>query len=357
MEQSATFSSRVRTETVETARLRTHVARVGAPDGIPVCFIHGNVSSSRFWHELFETLPSRYAAFAPDLRGFGESETKPVDATRGLRDFADDLHALFDALGLTSGGQQVHLVGWSMGAGVALQYTLDHPEQVASLVLESPMSPYGFGGTGGADGAMCWPDAAGSGGGTANAEYVQRLAAKDRSEESPTSPRLVMNTFYFKPPFRVPPQIEEDYVTAMLAMVVGDDNYPGDIQTSPNWPGVRPGTCGVNNTMAPTYCDLSGFAALPTHPPVLWIRGESDQIVSDTSLLDIGYLGQLGAIPGWPGAEQYPPQQMVSQMRAVLDAYRANGGTYREEVIANSGHSPHIEQAATFTTLLTEFLG
>lgn len=354
--ESASLPKRIATQTVPTPRLKTHVLTVGPEDGIPVCLLHGNVSSSRFWDETLAALPSQYRGIAPDLRGFGESEPLPVDATRGLADFADDVASLLDTLGYTGGDRTVHLVGWSMGAGVAMRYAIDHPERVASLVLMSPVSPYGFGGTKDVGGALCWPDGAGSGGGTANPEYVRRLAEKDRSADDPSSPRSVMNAFYFKPPFRVEPEREEAYVTSLLTTVISDGNYPGDSTPSEHWPGAGPGTRGVNNAMSPVYCNLSGFAAITPKPPVLWVRGDSDQIVSDTSLLDFGTLGQLGAVPGWPGADVYPPQPMVSQMRAVLDAYQSAGGSYREEVIANSGHSPHIEQPEAFQRLLLGFL-
>jgi pimeloyl-ACP methyl ester carboxylesterase len=89
---------------------------------------------------------------------------------------------------------------------------------------------------------------------------------------------------------------------------------------------------------------------------VLWVRGDSDAIVSDASLFDLGHLGKLGAVPGWPGEEVYPPQPMVAQVRAVLDAYRAGGGEYREEVLADCGHSPHVERPEEFRGLLREFL-
>ena len=356
MQSSAPLPARVVSRTVTTPRLKTYLLAAGPDDGVPVCFVHGNGSSSRFWDETLATLPSRYRGFAPDLRGFGESEALPVDATRGMRDYADDVASLLDAMGYADGGTPVHLVGWSMGGGVAMQLAIDHPERVASLTLVDPMSPFGFGGSKDVAGALCWPDAAGSGGGTANPEYVQRIARKDRSEESPNSPRMVMNNFYFKPPFRVEPEREEAYVTALLTTVVGEGNYAGDSVASANWPGVGPGTRGVNNAFSPKYCDLSGFAAITPRPPVLWIRGDSDQIISDTSLLDFGTLGQLGAVPGWPGAEVYPSQPMVSQMRGVLEAYQSAGGSFREEVVANSGHSPHIEQPAVFRELLLGFL-
>jgi pimeloyl-ACP methyl ester carboxylesterase len=320
------------------------------PDGEPVVFVHGNVSSSIFWEETMLALPTRYRAIALDLRGFGNSETAPVDAARGVRDFADDLHALVETLKL----ERFHLVGWSMGGGVGMQYISDHPDRVRSFTMVSPMSPYGFGGTKDADGTPCWPDFAGSGGGTANPAFVQRLKDGDRSADSPNSPRNVMNMFYFKPPFRPAPEREEAFVSSMLSTKCTDGNYSGDLTPSANWPNVAPGTRGVNNCISPKYCDLRGFGRVRNGPPVLWIRGANDQIVSDTSLLDFGTLGQLGAVPGWPGAEVFPPQPMWKQLRAVLDAYAASGGSYREVEFAETGHSPFIERPDDFRR---EFFG
>lgn len=340
---------------VRTDRLETHVLMAGSNDGVPVVFVHGNVSSGRFWEETIAGLPPRYRGLALDLRGFGLSEGKPIDARRGLRDFSDDVHGLMVALGL-DGGSGLHLVGWSVGGGVVMQYALDHPGQVASLTLVAPMSPFGFGGTRGVDGALVWPDGAGSGGGTANPEFVQRLAAGDRGVESPFSPRMVMNSYYFRPPFQVASDREEVFVSALLQTRVGDGFYPGDLSASAHWPGVAPGVQGMNNAIAPQFCDVSGFAALMPQPAVLWVRGSDDQIVSDTSLFDFGFLGQIGAVPGWPGDEVFPPQPMVSQMRAVLDGFRARGGVYREEVFAECGHSPHIEYPARFREVLVGFL-
>jgi pimeloyl-ACP methyl ester carboxylesterase len=337
---------------IKTPRLTMNVLSSGPADGEPVVFIHGNVSSAIFWEETMLALPPQYRGLAPDLRGYGGTEAVPIDATRGLRDWADDLHALFETLAL----RPFHLVGWSMGAGVAMQYTLDHPATVRSLTLMSPLSPYGFGATKDVAGTLTYADAAGSGGGTVNPDFLQRLKDGDRSEDSPTSPRTTMNTFYFKPPFRAAPDREEAFVTAMLSTRTGDGFYPGDLTPSANWPGVAPGTQGINNAMAPHYCNLSAFATLAAPPPVLWVRGADDQIVSDTSFFDLGFLGQLGAVPGWPGATVFPPQPMVSQMRAVLDQYQANGGHYWEKVIPDCGHSPHVEKPAEFRAMLLEHL-
>jgi pimeloyl-ACP methyl ester carboxylesterase len=231
---------------------------------------------------------------------------------------------------------------------------MDHPSVVASLVLVDPMSPYGFGGTKDNGGTPCWPDFAGSGGGTANPEFVSRLEANDRTDADPNSPRNVMNYFYFKPPFRAAK--EEVLLSSVLSTKTDEGNYPGDITVSENWPSVAPGERGMNNAISPKYCNLEDFAQVQPELPVLWVRGEDDAIVSDTSLLDFGYLGQLDAVPGWPGADVYPPQPMVSQTRAVLDAYEARGGRYREEVIPDCGHTPHVEKLQEFQRLVFDFL-
>ena len=143
----------------------------------------------------------------------------------------------------------------------------------------------------------------------------------------------------------------------MLSTRVGDDFYPGTARAVDAWPGTAPGDRGVLNTLAPTHLRLDRLSIVDPKPPVLWIRGTADVIVSDTSLYDLAHLGALGAIPGWPGADAYPPQPMVGQTRAVLDAYAANGGRYREVALEGSGHGPHLDRPEEFRAALLEHLG
>ena len=110
-------------ERVGTSRLTVNVLSVAGRAGPAVLFVHGNVSSSLFWQPMMLALPEAYQPLAIDLRGFGDTDDEPVDATRGVRDFSDDLAATIDALRLG----QVHLIGWSMGGGVVLQYLVDRP--------------------------------------------------------------------------------------------------------------------------------------------------------------------------------------------------------------------------------------
>jgi pimeloyl-ACP methyl ester carboxylesterase len=79
-------------------------------------------------------------------------------------------------------------------------------------------------------------------------------------------------------------------------------------------------------------------------------------MISNAALLDIAALGAWGLIPGWPGADECPPQPMLDQIRAVLDRYRANSGAYVEHVIADSGHSPSLEKPDEFNAALHALL-
>jgi pimeloyl-ACP methyl ester carboxylesterase len=335
-----------------TGRLTTTVLSVPDRTGAAVLFVHGNVSSSLFWQPAMLALPETYRPLAIDLRGFGGTDPEPVDATRGLRDYSDDLAAVIAALGLDA----VHLVGWSMGGGVVLQYLADRPgsHRAASLTLVDPVSPFGFGGTRGLDGTLCDPAGAGSGGGAANQDFIARLAAGDRTDASASSPRQVLLAHYVKPP-HVPEHLDI-LVESMLSTRLGDDHYPGTARTTPAWPGIAPGDRGVLNTMAPTHLRIDDLSGVAPKPPILWLRGADDVIVADTSLYDLAYLGSIGAVPGWPGEQTWPPQPMVAQTRAVLDGYAAAGGHYREVVIEDAGHGPHLDQPEQFRAALTRHL-
>lgn len=323
---------------VRTGRLTLNVLHDGRTDGEPVLFVHGNVSSAAFFQTTLLALPAGLRGLAVDLRGFGDSDPEPVDATRGLADYAGDVLALADELGL----DRLHLAGWSLGGGVALRVLLDAPRRLTGVTLIAPVSPYGFGGTRDLDGKPLSPDGAGTGGGMANPDFVQRLRARDMSLDAPTSPRSVLRAHYVRPPFV--PEHEDRYVASMASTRTGEDHYPGDFRPTGTWPGVAAGDRGVLNALSPVHLRLDRIDEVEPKPPILWLRGDSDLIVSDTSAYDLAHLGATGALPGWPGPQEVPPQPMVSQTRAVLERYAAAGGHYAEVVVGDAGHTPHLER-------------
>jgi pimeloyl-ACP methyl ester carboxylesterase len=338
--------------TIDTDRIVSNCWVSGPEDGRPVLLVHGNITTGRFWQAVAERLPAAYRVVAPDLRSFGRTQAKPVDATRGLRDWSDDLRALVEKLGWADRGA-IHAAGWSMGGGILQQYAIDHAGDLASLTLVAPISPYGFGATRDIAGTPTNDDFAGSGGGTAAPDFVRRLKERDAGEDEPaSSPRVTMRSFFWSPKYKAPD--EDELIQEVLLTAIGDGFYPGDSTPSANWPMVAPGLKGVNNALAPGWCNTSAFATIERKLPVIWIRGDEDQVVSDASMFDFGTLGRIGAVPGWPGEDVYPSQPAVSQMRAVLDRFAAAGGSYREVVLEGCGHGPIVERPDEVAALIEE---
>ena len=332
---------------VQTNRLNVHVLTCGPDNSTPILFVHGNGSSATFWEETMLALPNGFLAVALDLRGYGDTEPLPIDATLGLSDMVADIHSLVQAMGLTA----YHITGHSMGGGIVMKYAIAHSSELLSITLVDTMSPYGYGGSKDAAGTMTYDDGAPAG---INPDFVQALADGDKGTENPMSPRNVFRQFYVKPPFI--PEREDALIDSMISTKIGDDWYPGNSISSANWPGAAPGDKGVLPAFNRKYFDAGSLVDIEPKPPILWIRGDSDLIVGDNAMFDLAALGAMGAVPGWPGAEECPPQPMLVQTRAVLDSYQANGGTYREEVIADSGHSPYLDQPEAFNAAFHAFL-
>jgi pimeloyl-ACP methyl ester carboxylesterase len=339
--------------TVTTARLATRVLFSGPTPGVPVLFLHGNITSATWWEEIMLGLPDGFRGIAPDQRGFGDADPgKKIDATRGMGDLMDDVIALLNHLEL----DRVHLVGNSMGGSVSWRLMMEHPRRIRTVTLVSPGSPYGFGGTRDAAGTPCYPDFAGSGSGLANPELVDLMMSGDRKLDSLVSPRAVLRTLVFRPP-NVPGR-EEDLLSSTLTTHLGPRDLPGDAVMSTNWPFVAPGEWGMGNAASPKYAgDISRLYDIDPKPPVLWIRGSHDLAVSDASAWCPGTLGAAGLIPGWPGADVFPPQPMLGQTRAVLEKYAGAGGWFREQVIEDTGHVPFIERPDAFNALFHDHIG
>jgi pimeloyl-ACP methyl ester carboxylesterase len=343
----------ITSEMVETPRLNMHVLFSGPEEGTPVLFVHGNASSATYWEEIMLKLPTGFRGIAPDLRGYGDTEDQLIDATCGMTDWLDDLFGLLDALQI----EKFHAVGHSMGGTIVFGLVANAATRVLSGTVVAPGSPYGFGGSKDLDGRPCYDDFAGSGGGVVNPDFPKLMAAGDRSTDNPqASPRVVMNSFYWKPPFV--PTREEDLLSSLMSEKVGEQKYPGDFVPSGNWPNVAPGNFGPINALSPRYVgdSVERFINVSPKPHILWVRGDSDMIVSDNSFFDFGTLGKLGYVPGWPGEEVYPPQPMVSQTRHVLDEYQSKGGSYEEVVIAETGHTPYVEKPDEFMAVFMKVL-
>ena len=100
-----------------------------AGNGLPVTLLHGFTQSGRSWRELIARMPEGWRWIVPDLRGHGETVTRP-GAPCSMDACTEDLVALWEELDLG----RTHIVGYSMGGRLALHVAARRPERVASLV-------------------------------------------------------------------------------------------------------------------------------------------------------------------------------------------------------------------------------
>ncbi len=101
----------------------------------PVILVHGHPFNRTLWAPQMAALTAAgYRVITPDLRGYGQTPARPGNVL--LADFADDLAALLDRLGI----ERAVVAGVSMGGQIAMEMRLRHPGRVRALVL-SDTSP------------------------------------------------------------------------------------------------------------------------------------------------------------------------------------------------------------------------
>jgi 3-oxoadipate enol-lactonase len=97
---------------------------------VPVVFLHAGIADRRMWDPQWGPVTADLDAVRVDLRGFGDSDIAPAQPFS----HPDDLWSTLDDLGVT----RCHVVGASLGAGVALEAALARPDAVESLVVAPP---------------------------------------------------------------------------------------------------------------------------------------------------------------------------------------------------------------------------
>jgi pimeloyl-ACP methyl ester carboxylesterase len=107
--------------------------REAGDDRRPVMiFLHGNWHDSNQWQDLLEPLSKDFHCFALDLLGFGNSIA--IEPPTSIEMEVDCLHEFLTKLNL----RPVYLVGHSLGAWIAVNYTLKYPNLVQGVVTISP---------------------------------------------------------------------------------------------------------------------------------------------------------------------------------------------------------------------------
>jgi len=107
-----------------------------------VVIVHGYGEHGGRYERLAVALANhRYAVIAPDHRGHGRSEGRPISVA-SFDDYVDDLHRLLERGGAGAGGGRdalpLFMLGHSMGGLIALAFALRHERELAGLILSAP---------------------------------------------------------------------------------------------------------------------------------------------------------------------------------------------------------------------------
>lgn len=120
--------------TATTNGIETYYERHG--EGAPLVFLHGGTSDHQLWRHQVEALSDEYEVIVYDMRGHGK--TGGSDLPRyTISLYADDLHALVEALELES----PHICGLSMGGMAALTYAARYSDEPSALAVAGTPTP------------------------------------------------------------------------------------------------------------------------------------------------------------------------------------------------------------------------
>ena len=128
----------VTTRTIEANGFRFAVDEAGEGERLALC-LHGFPESRKSWRHQVPLLASMgYRVWAPDLRGYGETEPKPADvASYRIERLLEDVAALIDA----SGAREVTLVSHDWGAALAWAFASERIRPLERLVIMNVPHP------------------------------------------------------------------------------------------------------------------------------------------------------------------------------------------------------------------------
>src|SRR5258705_4437173 len=120
--------------TVSADGLKLFYREAGNPNAPVVLLLHGFPTSSHMYRNLIPQLADRYHVIAPDLPGFGFSESPPREQYQYTFDqLAKTIDAFTTALHLDKYAIQV----FDYGAPVGFRLALAHPERITAIVSQN----------------------------------------------------------------------------------------------------------------------------------------------------------------------------------------------------------------------------
>jgi len=98
-------------------------------EGFPLVMLHGNGENHNYFEHQIEYFSRKYRVIAVDTRGHGKSPRGEAPFT--LEQFADDLKAFFDQMGI----KRAIILGFSDGGNIALLFALKYQQYIEALII------------------------------------------------------------------------------------------------------------------------------------------------------------------------------------------------------------------------------
>ncbi|NGX28690.1 MAG: Dihydrolipoyllysine-residue acetyltransferase component of acetoin cleaving system [Candidatus Anoxychlamydiales bacterium] len=102
--------------------------------GETIVFVHGFQSTKSYWLPYLKRLNKNYKTIAFDLPGHGNS-SRPQKQKYDLQSLTTSLERFINEKEL----KDFHIIGTSMGGGLAAIYAYNNPERVKSLIMINPL--------------------------------------------------------------------------------------------------------------------------------------------------------------------------------------------------------------------------
>ncbi|WP_277585206.1 alpha/beta fold hydrolase [Psychrobacillus antarcticus] len=267
-----------------------------------IVLVHGNMTSSKHWDILLESLDKRFTIYAIDLRGFGESTYH--NRVQGIKDFADDVSEVVNALDL----QNFYLIGWSTGGAISMKYVVDHPGRCKKLVLLASASTRGYPFYGSKeDGTL---------------DMASRLKTVEEIEENPSKTLVIQGLYDSRNKEGLKAVWNAAIYSHKQPVESAYDDYVDDMLTQRNLADVYHALNTFNISGNHNGLNEGTDEAKEITIPVLILRGDRDYVVSE---------------------------EMTQEIVADL----GDNATYIP--LINSGHSPLIDDLEQLTNKIEAF--
>jgi pimeloyl-ACP methyl ester carboxylesterase len=237
--------------------------------GEPLVLVHGYTGDVTDWRHQVPSFSPSFRILMPDNRGHGQSEAPADRSAYTVEQMAADTLALVDQHGF----ERFHLLGHSMGGGIAQEIALGHPERLISLTLHDTADSFS----------------------AATANPMVALWRDHRFKMAETQGMAAVSEI--APPFPPPPHMPRERLeeTKKRLAAMSADAFIGAWQGLADWQGTAERAKTITTPTLVIYGDLDNQM----------IIDGSHRLAANISNAELSVIPQTGHSPQWERPELF----------------------------------------------------